>query len=168
LRIADRFHVHGYVTQSVQAVRKSVQSTLVPRAKAILKSHHRLLNPPADFLPEQSKAQLDLLLSFSPLLRKVWEWKEAFSRWYDYSPNVHVASLGFNRWCQQGECIDHDAVRNWEDEIVNYHRCQWTNATVEGRHNRIKAYQRRHYFTRNHKCYKDGILIECNRHRSSG
>ncbi|WP_198023099.1 transposase, partial [Paenibacillus zanthoxyli] len=111
IRIADRFHVHGYVIESVQAVRKSVQSTLAPRAKAILKSHHRLLNPPGGTLPEKSTVQLNQLLEFSPLLRKVWEWKEAFSHWYEYSPNVHVASLSFNRWCQQGESIDHDAVR---------------------------------------------------------
>jgi transposase len=175
IRIADRFHVHGYVIESVQAVRKSVQSTLAPQAKAILKSHHRLLNPPIDTLTEMSKAQLNQLLEFSPTLRKVWEWKEAFSHWYDYSPDMHVACLGFARWCRQGEDLDHGAVRstlrtmkNWETEIVNYHRCRWTNATVEGRHNRIKAYQRRHYFTRNRKCYKAGILIECNRYRLSG
>ncbi|WP_235949645.1 transposase [Paenibacillus apii] len=175
IRIADRFHVHGYVIESVQDVRKSVQQTLAPRAKAILKSHHRLLNPPADTLPEKSKAQLIRLLGFSPLLRSVWEWKEAFSLWYNCSPDARIASLSFNRWCQQGESIDHDAVRstlktmrNWETEIVNYHRCRWTNATVEGRHNRIKAYQRRHYFTRNRERYKAGILVECNRHRSSG
>lgn len=54
LRIADRFHVHGYVIEGVQAVRKSVQSTLSPRAKGILKSHHRLLNPPVDSLPDKS------------------------------------------------------------------------------------------------------------------
>jgi transposase len=175
IRIADRFHVHGYVIESVQTVRKSVQSTLSLRAKVILKSHHRLLNPPADSLPEKSRTQLDQLLAFSPLLREVWEWKEAFSHWYDYSPNLHVAQLGFTRWCQQGEGLEHEAVqsalktmRNWEEEIVNYHRCRWTNATVEGRHNRIKAYQRRHYFTRNRRCYKAGILIECNRQRLLG
>ncbi|MEC0373694.1 ISL3 family transposase [Paenibacillus chibensis] len=175
IRIADRFHVHGYVIESVQAVRKSVQSTLSPRAKIILKSHHRLLNPPADSLPEKSRTQLNQLLAFSPLLREVWEWKEAFTHWYDYSPNLHVAQLGFTRWCQQGEAIKHEAVqsalktmRNWEEEIVNYHHCRWTNATVEGRHNRIKAYQRRHYFTRNRRCYKAGILIECNRQRLLG
>ena len=39
IRIADRFHVHGYVIESVQAVRKSVQRTLAPRAKAIMTSH---------------------------------------------------------------------------------------------------------------------------------
>lgn len=118
IRIADRFHVHGYVIESVQAVRKSVQSALSPRARKIMKSHHRLLNPPVDSLPDKSRAQL---LSFSPLLREAWEWKESFSHWYDYSPGFEVAQLGFARWCQQGGGIQHEAVqntlktmRNWE------------------------------------------------------
>lgn len=34
IRIADRFHVHGYVIESVREVRKTVQKTLSPRAKA--------------------------------------------------------------------------------------------------------------------------------------
>lgn len=88
IHIADRFHVHGYVIESLQTVRKSIQHTLAPRGKAILKSHHRLLNSPVDCLPKKSKALVDILLGFSPLLRKVWEWKEAFSQWYDCSPNV--------------------------------------------------------------------------------
>lgn len=174
IRIADRFHVHGYVIESVQEVRKSVQYTLSPLARKILKSHHRLLNPPSDRLSESNKAQLEILLAFSPLLRNVWEWKEAFSRWYDCSSNVILARLGFTRWLDQGQKIDHPAVQstlktmcNWQDEIINYHRCRWTNAVVEGRHNRIKAYQRRHYFTRNRQHYKAGILIECNRLRLS-
>lgn len=174
IRIADRFHVYGYVIESVQEVRKSVQSTLSPRAKALLKAHHRLLNPRAESLCIESRKQLEELLGYSPLLRSVWMWKEAFTEWYDYSPNVEVATVGFNRWCEQGEQIDHEAVkstlktmRNWQTEIINYHRCRWTNATVEGRHNRIKAFQRRHYFTRNRDRYKAGILIECNRNRLS-
>lgn len=172
IRIADRFHVHGYVIEAVQTVRKSVQQTLSPRVKAQLKSHHRLLNPPESALNEESRHRLNLLLSYSLLLRSVWEWKEAFTTWYDCSPCVAVAESGFGRWCEQGDRIDHPAVRstlkmmrNWKVEIVNYHRCRWTNATVEGRHNRIKAFQRRRYFTRNRRNYKDGILLECNRHR---
>lgn len=105
IRIADRFHVHGYVIGSVQEVRKSVQHSLSPRAKAILKSHHRLLNPPVDTLPEKSKAQLEILLAYSPLLHSVWEWKEAFSQWYDCSSNVCIARLGFTRWLELGEKI---------------------------------------------------------------
>jgi len=174
IRIADRFHVHGYVIEALQEVRKAVQNTLSPRAKALLKAHHRLLNPPVESLSAESKKKLDELLGYSPLLRSSWEWKETFTAWYDYSPNVEVAIHGFNRWCEQGEQIDHGAVksalktmRNWQEEIVNYHRCRWTNATVEGRHNRIKAFQRRHYFTRNRDRYKAGILVECNRNRLS-
>nr|WP_307587595.1 transposase [Paenibacillus wynnii] len=172
IRIADRFHVHGYVIESVQEVRKTIQYTLSPRAKAHLKALHRLLNPPSESLDEESRKRLEVLLTFSPLLHSVWEWKEAFSTWYDCSPNFAVAKLGFERWCEKGGKIDHPAVRsalktmrNWNVEIVNYHQCRWTNVTVEGRHNRIKAFQRRHYFTRNRSRYKAGILIECNRHR---
>jgi transposase len=131
-----------------------------------------LLNPQAQSLSAESQKKLDELLGYSSLLHRVWEWKEAFTTWYDCSPNVEVATQGFNRWCKQGEQIDHDAVRsalktmlNWQEEIVNYHRCRWTNATVEGRHNRIKAYQRRHDFTPNRDRYKAGILVECNRKR---
>jgi len=175
IRIADRFHVHGYVIESMQEVRKTVQQTLSPRAKAHLKAGHRLLNPPVESLSEESRKRLETLLNYSPLLRSVWEWKEAFVTWYDCSPNFAVAKLGFQRWCEQGDPIDHNAVRstlktmrNWSEEIMNYHRCRWTNATVEGRHNRIKAFQRRHYFTRNRSRYRAGILIECNRHRMLG
>ena len=175
IRIADRFHVHGYVIESVQEVRKSVQHTLSPRAKAYLKANHRLLNPPAESLGEENRKRLETLLNYSSILRSVWEWKETFTTWYDCSSSFSVAELGFDRWCEQGDRIDHDAVRstlktmrNWKEEIVNYHKCRWTNATVEGRHNRIKAFQRRHYFMRNRSRYKAGILIECNRHRMSG
>ncbi|MCU6713270.1 ISL3 family transposase, partial [Paenibacillus sp. J5C_2022] len=172
IRIADRFHVHGYVIACLQEVRKTVQPTLSPRAKAYLKANHRLLNPPSESLGEESRKKLGEILNYSPLLRSVWEWKEAFTTWYDCSPSYTVARQGFERWCRQGDQIEHAAVqsalktmRNWQEEIMNYHQCRWTNATVEGRHNRIKAFQRRHYFTRNRNRYKAGILIECNRHR---
>lgn len=154
IRIADRFHVHGYVIESLQEVRKTVQNALSPRAKVYLKVHHRLLNPPAESLREEDRKRLEMMLNYSSLLRSVWQWKEAFTIWYDCSPSFAVAKLGFERWCEQGDQIDHAAVqsalrtmRNWKEEIVNYHQCRWTNATVEGRHNRIKAFQRRHYFT---------------------
>jgi transposase len=107
IRIADRFHVHGYIIEALQEVRKSVQSTLSPRARALLKANHRLLNPQAQSLSAESKKKLNELLGYSPLLHRVWEWKEAFTTWYDCSANVEVASQGFDRWCQQGEQIDH-------------------------------------------------------------
>ncbi|WP_444543272.1 transposase [Lentibacillus kapialis] len=74
-----------------------------------------------------------------------------------------------DQWYKQGHQFHHAAVesciktiQNWETEIINYHRLRFTNAVVEGRHNKIKALQRRHYFTRNRNLYKDRILVECN------
>nr|WP_246238879.1 MULTISPECIES: transposase [Paenibacillus] len=34
-------------------------------------------------------------------------------------------------------------MQNWQKKIINYQCCQWTNATVEGSHNRIKAFKHR-------------------------
>ncbi|WP_338062516.1 transposase [Sporosarcina limicola] len=89
--------------------------------------------------------------------------------WYDCSGNHRLAVKGFERWIEQGEQIDYPAVQNclktmnnWQEEICNYHHLRFTNAAVEGRNNKIKALQRRHYFTRNPKYYKQRILLECN------
>ncbi|GEM_PF-6404469 len=120
----------------------SVQQTLSPRVRAILKSHHRLLNPTVDSLSEQSKAQLEILLALSQLLRRVWEWKKSFHQWYDHSSKVYIASLGFTRWLEQGENIDHNAVRNtlktmrnWQDDIFNrtqnYHSKPFSKVSIK-------------------------------------
>ena len=169
VRIADRFHVQRYVVEALQIVRKTVQSTLSSRAKARLKGNHRLLNPKKEYLSPEKQQELNEILSYSSLLQAVYLWKEAFGEWYDCSPNAEIADIRLESLLKQGEQIDHPAVvaslktlRNWRKEIVNYHRCRWTNATVEGRNNRIKAFQRRHYFTRNQARYIHGLLIECN------
>ncbi|WP_273545660.1 transposase [Paenibacillus caui] len=69
------------------------------------------MNPPKDTLSEKSQQRLEVLLSFSPLLHIVWEWKEAFTTWYDCFPSYAVARLGFDRCCEQRDQIDHPAVR---------------------------------------------------------
>lgn len=78
-----------------------------------------------------------------------------------------------NNWSavqlHEGEQIEHPAVqdclstmKNWREEICNYHQLRFTNAAVEGKNNLIKSLQRRHFFTRNPQHYKESILIECN------
>lgn len=59
----------------------------------------------------KSRKRLNILLNYSPLLRSVWEWKEAFTTWYDCSPDYTVARLGFERWSELGLRINHVAVR---------------------------------------------------------
>lgn len=169
IRIADRFHVNRYVTEALQVVRKQVQKGLSPRARQQLKHHYRLLGKRADQLSEKEAGLVKQFLQYSDILCAVYQWKETFITWYDCSASHSIAEIGFARWIKQGEQIDDSAVqdclrtmKNWQEEICNYHHIRFTNATVEGRNNKIKALQRRHYFTRNPQHYKQRILLECN------
>ncbi|SCY59106.1 Transposase [Paenibacillus polysaccharolyticus] len=55
LPVADRFHVHGYVIEAVQTVRKNIQGTLPSRAKSMLKARQRLLNPQKASLSDEKQ-----------------------------------------------------------------------------------------------------------------
>lgn len=170
IRIADRFHVNRYVTEALQNVRKDVQKKLSPRARKHLKENHKIFGKRRDDLTDNERQTLNECLHYSKLLREVYAWKEAFIEWYDCSSSFEQAKVLFVRWCEQGHILSHPAVKsclrtmeNWQEEICNYHRLRFTNAAVEGRNNKIKALQRRHYFTRNPEHYKELILLECNK-----
>jgi len=169
IRIADRYHVNRYVTEALQKVRKSVQKDLPPLIKKELKKQFRILGKRNDQLTRKERAILNRFLSYSPLLKQIYWWKEAFIEWYDCSSTYELAKKGFERWLNLGKQIEHPAVQtclstmnNWREEICNYHQLRFTNAAVEGKNNLIKSLQRRHFFTRNPQHYKETILIECN------
>lgn len=169
IRIADRFHVNRYVMEALQVIRKQVQKSLSTYARLYLKQNNRILGKRFDQLSVEEQSILKQLLHYSDTLRTVYEWKEALIEWYDCSSTFKYAYQGFLRWINQGKKIDHVAVQNclktmtnWQEEICNYHHFRFTNAAVEGKNNKIKALQRRHYFTRNPKYYKQRILLECN------
>jgi len=169
IRIADRFHVNRYVTNAMHEVRKEVQKTLNPNARKQLKRHHHLLDKRYDRLSAKEQATVQTILKYDQRLETAYKWKEAFIDWYDLSADAEQAKVTLDRWYQQGHRIRHEAVesciktiQNWETEILNYHRLRFTNAVVEGRHNKIKALQRRHFFTRNRTVYENRILVECN------
>jgi transposase len=169
IRIADRFHVNSYVIDALQAVRKNISNDLSPASKKLLKQNRNLLNKRADSLNENEQQTLKHMLNLSAKLNSVYQWKEALINWYDNCININQAKILFDKWCLQGYSLQIEEVdtalktfENWEQEILNYHKCSFTNGIVEGRNNKIKAIQRRHYFTRNKKYYKYRIILECN------
>lgn len=97
-------------------------------------------------------------------------WKEDLIEWYDCCININQATIVFNKWLSLGKLLNMPEVdiaiktfENWKQEIINYHLYRFTNAAVEGRNNKIKALQRRHYFTRNRNYYDARIFLECNK-----
>ncbi|VYU05054.1 hypothetical protein [Clostridium butyricum] len=84
--------------------------------------------------------------------------------------NVNQATIVFDRWLYLDKSLNISEVdvalktfENWKDEIINYHLYRFTNAPVEGRNNKIKAIQRRHYFIRTESIMKRKFFLECNK-----
>jgi transposase len=169
IRIADRFHVNGYALDALQNLRRRISVDLSPRCRTILKRHKYLLSKRNDQLTPDEKLLLTQLLNMSSALEIVYSWKEELIEWYDCCININQAEIVFDRWLNHGYSLNIPEVdtalitfKNWRQEIINYHACRFTNAAVEGRNNKIKALQRRHYFTRNRNYYDSRINLECN------
>ncbi|WP_269411525.1 transposase [Lentibacillus daqui] len=160
-------HSYPCYSESAQTNQNSgVKSFYSPRKQ--LKRHHRQLEIRYDDLSAEYQAIVQTIVNYDDRLKAVYNWKEAFIDWYTSSTNAKQAELTLKQWYQQGHRITHTVesciktIQNWETEIINYHRLRFTNAVVEGRHNKIKALQRRHFFTRNRNVYENRILVECN------
>ena len=170
IRIADRFHVNRYILDSLQSIRRRV-SKEKPKYYQLLKGKKSLLSRRSDSLSNQEVLQVEQLLSLSPHLKAVYELKEELITWYECSSNIEQANYVYKKWITKAKLLSipelAEAIRtfeNWEEEITNYHKHRFTNASVEGRNNKIKAIQRRCYFMRNKHYYLLRIKAECNLH----
>lgn len=170
VRIADRFHVNRYALDALQNVRRRVTLELSSQNCMFLKCNKNILSKRHDQADENELIILKKLFSFSPELEKVYWWKEDLIEWYDCCININQATIVFNKWLSLGKLLNMPEVdiaiktfENWKQEIINYHLYRFTNAAVEGRNNKIKALQRRHYFTRNRNYYDARIFLECNK-----
>lgn len=170
IRIADRFHVNRYALDALQDVRRRVSLGLSSQNHVFLKCNKNLLSKRNDQLDEKESIILKKLLNLSSELEEVYCWKEDLIEWYDCCINVDQATIVFDRWICSGKSLNIPEVdvalktfENWKQEIINYHIYRFTNAPVEGRNNKIKAIQRRYYFTRNREYYEARIFLECNK-----
>ena len=168
IRIADRFHVNRYITDALHAIRKRISKTLPIRQTKELKKNKNFLERRNDSLNEKERLLLETLLKCSTELAQAYWFKEKLIEWYDYSNKRNALSL-LEKWIEFGEHLNIPEIiealkpfKNWKIEIANYHLCRFTNASVEGRNNKIKALQRRSYFLRNRQIYEYRIYLECN------
>jgi transposase len=170
IRVADRFHVNGYIIDALNEIRRRIGQKLDTASRTDLNRHRHLLNKRnEDLNPEQLK-KLNALLNLSNELACAYSLKEQLITWYDCSSDYVSARIGFKRWLDNGHKMEIPEIEtalktfeNWQDEILNYHKCRFTNGIVEGRNGKIKSIQRRHYFLRNRTFYEALCIIECNR-----
>ena len=170
IRIADRFHVNRYILDCLQQIRRRVSKEKSEHYR-LLKGNKSLLSRRFDALSQQDQILLQQLLSLNPDLKAVYQLKEELITWYECCSNIEQAKYVYKAWLIKAKRLSIPELNkalitfeNWENEIVNYHRHRFTNAAVEGKNNKIKALQRRCYFTRNRHYYLLRIKAECNMH----
>ena len=168
IRVADRFHVNRYMTDALQDVRKRVCLGLKNPQRNFIKSNWRLLGMRHDDLTEKQGKVVTKILSYSSELLETYRLKERLIDWYDLSFEYNSIPR-LRTWIKSGEALRIAEVdnclktfKNWWREISNYHKFRYTNASVEGRNNKIKTLQRFTYFLRNRETYERRILMECN------
>ena len=170
IRVADRFHVNGYALEPLDGIRKRVSKDLSPQARRHLKRKSRFLRKRYDSLTKPQQDELAKLLSYSDDLNAAYWFKEQIIDWYDLSTNYASAKIGYQRWLERGLALNIPEISHalktfvsHQQEILNYHRCRFTNGIVEGRNGKIKSLQRRHFFLSNRSFYEALCIIECNR-----
>ena len=168
IRIADRFHVNRYLTDALQAVRRRISLSLTPESRKYLKRNKNLIGKRYDSLSEKEERKLGKLLSYSKELTEVYAIKESLINWYELS-NKTNSYRRLIQWIARAKALNipelTEALKpfeNWTEEISNYHKCRYTNGSVEGRNNKIKTLIRRSYFLPNRTIYENRILLECN------
>ena len=168
IRIADRFHVNRYLTDALQAVRRRISLSLTPESRKYLKRNKNLIGKRYDSLSEKEERKLGKLLSYSKELTEVYAIKESLINWYELSDETN-SYRRLIQWIDRAKALNipelTEALKpfeNWTEEISNYHKCRYTNASVEGRNNKIKTLIRRSYFLPNRMIYENRIFLECN------
>ena len=168
IRIADRFHVNCYLTDALQAVRRRISLSLTPESRKYLKRNKNLIGKRYDSLSEKEERKLGKLLSYSKELTEVYAIKESLINWYELSDETN-SYRRLIQWIARAKALNipelTEALKpfeNWTEEISNYHKCRYTNGSVEGRNNKIKTLIRRSYFLPNRTIYENRIFLECN------
>ena len=168
IRIADQFHVNRYLTDALQAVRRRISLSLTPESYKYLKRNKNLIGKRYDSLSEKEERKLGKLLSYSKELTEVYAIKESLINWYELSDETN-SYRRLIQWIARAKALNipelTEALKpfeNWTEEISNYHKCRYTNGSVEGRNNKIKTLIRRSYFLPNRTIYENRILLECN------
>ena len=168
IRIADRFHVNRYLTDALQAVRRRISLSLTPESRKYLKRNKNLIGKRYDSLSEKEERKLGKLLSYSKELTEVYAIKESLINWYELSDETN-SYRRLIQWIARAKALNipelTEALKpfeNWTEEISNYHKCRYTNGSVEGQNNKIKTLIRRSYFLPNRMIYENRIFLECN------
>ena len=164
--VADRFHYVRYIVQTVDAVRKQVQSRLTPEERKYFKHSRKLILSRSINLDEKQKEELNyILINYSEELRRVYNEKEKLLE-IVHSNEKYQAVEKLNKWIKNNLECEYEVLNecaktysNWIREIRNSLLVPYSNGVMEGYNNKIKVLKRLAFGFRNFQNFKARILL---------
>jgi transposase len=162
--VVDRYHYMRQVIWAFEAVRKEVQKQLSPGRRKYFKRSRTLLNKRYEFLSDEQKQQVDIMLFSSEILSSAYWLKENFLNIMDCKDSnnarkqlsdwvMAASNSNINRFADCAKTIVH-----WSTGILNSFDCTYTNGFTEGCNNKIKVLKRNAYGYRNFSRFRNRIL----------
>lgn len=162
--LIDKYHFIRQVTWAVEAVRKRVQSTMIPTLRKYFKRSRDLILKKYSSLNTEDKQALDLMLLYNEDLRLVHKFKEDFNKICS-EKQYSVQRVDFKDWIfhAQNSKINElkkcsKTFQNWSKEILNAFKYGYTNGPTEGMNNKIKVLKRISYGVKNYERFRNRII----------
>ncbi|MET3576981.1 transposase [Bhargavaea ullalensis] len=170
--VADRFHFVRYVHWALERIRVRVQKEFSEYDRKKCKRMRHVFHKQSDQLTEKQKWYLDRYLNMHPSLRKAYELKEAFKKWFNDAKTAGLDGIAEIKQELQGfyELIEEsgleefrktrDTLRNWQVEILNSFAFGYSNGFLEAINNTTKVLKRNAYGYRNFDRMRARILLK--------
>lgn len=162
--VVDKYHYIRQVIWAFEAIRKDIQKQLWPSRRKYFKRSRTLLNKRYEFLSDEQRQQVNIMLYSSEMLSNAYWMKESFLMLLDCKDS-NSARKQLSDWVMAAsnsgikrfeECSK--TMVNWSVGILNSFDCSYTNGFTEGCNNKIKVLKRNAYGYRNFNRFRNRIL----------
>lgn len=162
--VADKFHVIRHFNQALEKARSNNQGGgLKTDERRNLFKNRFLLLKGKERLTEEENSRISMIFWDYPEIWHAWKLKEILRECY-HAETKKVAELtimklehGIKNNPYKRFQLLQTTIRDWREEILNYHDYPITNGFVEGKNNRIKTIKRAGYGYRN--TYNLGLRV---------
>jgi transposase len=169
--IADRFHFCRYIYWALDGVRRRAQQSFHDYDRKKCKRMKHVFHKAQEKLNEDERWHLERYLGMSDELRKAYELKEAYQRWFSDAKEIgknQIAEvkkglISFYELVQSSGIPEMKSaiktLQNWQTEILNSFVYQYSNGFLEGINNSTKVLKRNAFGFRSFERFRAKILL---------
>lgn len=169
--VADRFHFVRYIYWALDGVRRRVQSSWHDYDRKKCKKMRHVFYKKSCNLTEDNRWYLQRYIDMSPELKKAYELKELFCRWFNEAKQNGEATIHQtkNDLYALYKAIDEAGIpefqraaqtlKNWQIEILNSFSYNYSNGFLEGINNLTKVMKRNAFGFRSFLRFRAKILL---------